>query len=164
MIAVRNVSIGFHSLLDSTNIKYMVPNGGEIIIGKGISIPNSNLFYPFSSVDFPLYFALGFIGQFGEYRYSDVLNTSYKLFNSKSDIIRQGSFDNSSINYDASSAGNYRLEMKHSNYTIEKERGTLSMNFNFNKAEQQDTVSPSNYTDTSNSKLPKYPFYLIRKK
>ena len=32
--------------------------------------------------------------------------------------------------------------MKQSNYTIEKERGTLLMNFSFNKAEQQDSVSP----------------------
>ncbi len=142
MIAVRNDSIGFHSLFDSTNIKYMVPNGGEIIIGKGISVPNSNLFYPWSSVDYPFYVCLGYIGQFGEYRYSDFVNTTYNLFNINNDIIRQGSFDNSSINFDALSVGNYRLEMKHSNYTIEKERGTLSMNFSFYKAEQQDTVSP----------------------
>ncbi len=55
MLAVRNDSIGFYGLFDSTNIKYMVPNGGEIIIGKGISVPNSNLFYPWSSADYPLY-------------------------------------------------------------------------------------------------------------
>jgi hypothetical protein len=142
MFAVRNDSIGFRSLLDSTNIKYLVPNGGEIIIGKGISIPNTNLFYPWNSADYPLYVCLGFIGQFGEYRYSDFVNTKYKLFNSRNDIIRQGSFDSSYINFDALSAGNYKLEMKHSNYTIEKERGTLLMNFSFNKAKQQDSVSP----------------------
>ncbi len=141
MLAVRNDSIGFHSLFDSTNIKYMVPNGGEIIIGKGISVPNSNLFYPWSSADYTYYINLGFTGQFGEYRYSDFVNTTYKLFNSKDDIIRQGSFDSSSINFDALNAGNYRLEMKHSNYTIEKERGTLSMNFSFSKAGQY-SISP----------------------
>ena len=143
MLAVRNDSIGFHSVFDSTNIKYMAPNGGEIVIGKGISVPNSNLFYPSSSLDYPNYVTLGFIGQFGEYRYSDFVNTTYKLFNSKNDIIRQGSFfDTLGINPDALSAGNYKLEMKHNNYTVEKERGTLSMSFSFNKEEQHDVSPP----------------------
>ncbi len=55
MLVVRNDSIGFHSLFDSANTKYMVPNGGEIILGKGISVPNSNLFYPFSTEDYSIY-------------------------------------------------------------------------------------------------------------
>lgn len=142
MFAVRNDSIGFYSLFDSTNIKYMIPNGGEIIIGKGISVPNSNLFYPYDSVDYAGYVKLGFIGQFGEYRYSDLENTTYKLLNSKDDIILQGNFDDPRRNLDALNTGNYRLEMTQSNYTIEKERGTLSMNISFNKVEQQDSVSP----------------------
>ena len=141
-LKIKNDSIGFHSLFDSTSTKYMVPNGGEIAIGKGISVPNSNIFNQYWSTDFTYLSNPGFQGQFGEYRYSDFVNTTYKLFNSNDDIMRQGNFfNNSGINLNALSAGNYRLEMKHSNYTIEKERGTLTMDFNFNK-EGNSSVNP----------------------
>ena len=36
-------------------MKYIVPNGGKIILGKGISVPNSNLFYTVDSTHYPYY-------------------------------------------------------------------------------------------------------------